>query len=98
MENKSSSSIDSQDALDEKNFLCMKLKELALEHEWPALPTNVHAEKSSNAGMSKNNDGSIGQAGFLEPQPHGEEKNEEATCDSADYPPFIARLVSEYVI
>ncbi|XP_055808476.1 uncharacterized protein LOC129877024 [Solanum dulcamara] len=94
LENKSSSSIDSQAALDEKNFIYMKLKEIALDREWPTLSRNGHPEESTNAGISYN-DVSIGQAGFMEPQPPGEEKTEDGDCDLADYPPFIAQLLTE---
>ncbi|PHT70427.1 hypothetical protein T459_25531 [Capsicum annuum] len=75
LKNKSSSSADFQAALDEKDFIYMKLKELALQR------ARGQAEEGINAGISDNNDVSTGQAAFLEPQPPGEEKNEEGTCD-----------------
>uniref|UniRef100_M1AV06 KEAP1 n=1 Tax=Solanum tuberosum TaxID=4113 RepID=M1AV06_SOLTU len=94
LKNKPSSSIDSQGSLDEKNFIYMKLKEIALDREWPALSRNGHAEENTNEGISYN-DVSIDQAGFVEPQPPGEEKNEEGDCDLAGYPPFVAQLLKE---
>ncbi|KAG5582238.1 hypothetical protein H5410_052865 [Solanum commersonii] len=94
LKNKPSSSIDSQGALDEKNFIYMKLKEIALDREWPALSRNGHAEENTNEGISYN-DVSIDQACFMEPQPPGEEKNEEGDCDLAGYPPFVAQLLKE---
>ncbi|WMV51814.1 hypothetical protein MTR67_045199, partial [Solanum verrucosum] len=94
LENKPSSSIDSQAALDEKSFIYMKLKEIALDREWPALSRNGHAEENTNEGISYN-DARIDQAGFMEPQPPGEEKNEEGNCDLAGYPPFVAQLLKE---
>ncbi|KAJ8533786.1 hypothetical protein K7X08_007110 [Anisodus acutangulus] len=72
---------DCQAASDENDFIYMKLKELAL----------ARAEESTNASLSDNNEVSIGQAHFLEPQPPGEEKNEEGTCDSAGYRSFITQ-------
>ncbi|PHT35965.1 hypothetical protein CQW23_23665 [Capsicum baccatum] len=75
LKNKSSSSADFQAALDEKDFIYMKLKELALQR------ARGQAEEGINAGISDNNDVSTGQAAFLEPQPPGEEKSEEGTCD-----------------
>ncbi|KAH0695451.1 hypothetical protein KY290_023053 [Solanum tuberosum] len=94
LENKQSSSIDSQAALEEKSFIYMKLKEIALDREWPALSRNGHAEENTNEGISYN-DVSIDQAGFMEPQPPGEEKNDEGNCDLAGYPPFVAQLLKE---
>ncbi|XP_049374822.1 uncharacterized protein LOC125839888 [Solanum verrucosum] len=94
LENKPSSSIDSQAALDEKSFIYMKLKEIALDREWPALSRNGHAEENTNEGISYN-DARIDQAGFMEPQPPGEEKNEEGNCDLAGYPLFVAQLLKE---
>ncbi|KAK4345535.1 hypothetical protein RND71_035711 [Anisodus tanguticus] len=76
---------DCQAASDENDFIYMKLKELAL----------ARAEESTNASLSDNNEVSIGQAPFLEPQPPGEEKNEEGTCDSAGYRSFITQLVKK---
>ncbi|KAH0759559.1 hypothetical protein KY290_023052 [Solanum tuberosum] len=94
LKNKPSSSIDSQAALDEKSFIYMKLKEIALDREWPALSRNGHAEENTNEGISYN-DARIDQAGFMEPQLPGEEKNEEGNCDLAGYPPFVAQLLKE---
>ncbi|XP_069146537.1 uncharacterized protein [Solanum lycopersicum] len=94
LKNKPSSSIDSQAALDEKNFIYMKLKEIALNRERSALSRNRHAEENTNERISYN-DVSIDQAGFVEPQPPGEEKNEEGDCDLAGYPPFVAQLLKE---
>ncbi|MCE3050922.1 hypothetical protein HAX54_048520 [Datura stramonium] len=92
LENKSSGSY-CQDALDEKELIYMKLKQLALAREGSKPPTNGSAEESTNAGISNNNDVSIGQEAFLEPQPPGEEKNEEGAYDSADDPSFITQLL-----
>ncbi|KAM3287728.1 putative protein isoform X1 [Capsicum chacoense] len=75
LKNKSSSFADFQAALDEKDFIYMKLKELALQR------ARGQAEEGINTGISDNNDVSTGQAAFLEPQPPGEEKNKEGTCD-----------------
>ncbi|XP_027767883.1 uncharacterized protein LOC107001590 [Solanum pennellii] len=94
LKNKASSSIDSQAALDEKNFIYMKLKEIALNRERSVLSRNRHAEENTNERISYN-DVSIDQAGFVEPQPPGEEKNEEGDCDLASYPPFVAQLLKE---
>jgi len=97
IKNKPSSSIDSQDALDGENFIYMKLKEIALDREWPTLSRNGHAEENTNEGISYN-DVSIDQAGFMEPQPPGEEKNDEGNCDLAGYPPFVAQVLHLLVI
>ncbi|XP_049399989.1 uncharacterized protein LOC125864101 [Solanum stenotomum] len=94
LKNKPSSSIDSQGALEEKNFIYMKLKEIALDREWPAISRNGHAEENTNEGISYN-DVSIDQTGFVEPQLPGEEMNEEGNCDLAGYPPFVAQLLKE---
>ncbi|XP_049374823.1 uncharacterized protein LOC125839889 [Solanum verrucosum] len=94
LKNKPSSSIDSQGALDEKNFIYMKLKEIALDRELPALSRNGHAEENTNEGI-RYNDVRIDQAGFVEPQPPGEEMNEEGNCDLAGYPPFVVQLLKE---
>ncbi|MCD7470214.1 hypothetical protein HAX54_009928 [Datura stramonium] len=77
-ENKSSGGY-CQDALDEKEFIYMKLKQLALERErrWP--PQTGHCRESTNAWMSNNNDESTNAGisnnndvlpaeAFLEPQ------------------------------
>ncbi|XP_060176373.1 uncharacterized protein LOC132606762 isoform X3 [Lycium barbarum] len=85
--------LHSQAASDAKDFIYMKLKELALARARSGSPTNGHAEESTNAALSNDNDVSIGQTAFLEPQPPEEEKNKEGSCDLSGYPSFITQLV-----
>lgn len=87
---KQSISIDSQGAVDEKNYIYMKLKEIARNREWPALSRKGHAEENTNEGISYN-DARIDQEGLME-QPPGEENNEEGDCDLAGCPPFVAQV------
>nr|XP_018632414.2 uncharacterized protein LOC104113899 [Nicotiana tomentosiformis] len=86
--------LDFQAALDEKDFIYKKLKELVLERECSGAPTNGHAEERTNATLGNTvNDVSIGKAAFRKAQLPGEGKNEESSCDSTGYPSFIVQLL-----
>uniref|UniRef100_A0A1S3XFH2 Kelch-like protein 5 n=1 Tax=Nicotiana tabacum TaxID=4097 RepID=A0A1S3XFH2_TOBAC len=88
------SPLDFHAALDEKDFIYKKLRELVLERECSGAPTNGHAEERTNEVLGNPvNDVSIGKAAFRKARLPGEEKNEESSCDSAVYPSFVVQLL-----